>query len=761
MLVRTVGWVNEARQWPKRDHDHGWPAAGLAPCRYRGGRQGAMDRPADKDRVFGDHAAFFRALLPAIRGIVCHDARARLFWSAAHPDSPAASTEAAYQHQLRQLLRSETPPAAATRLVLDRCVAWLLPLCGADGRPLGVLGLLTDSDAQGLDHHSVVQRVMPALRILQHELSLRRRLLEGQRQLRLQAAEEQLLLGVEALLHGRPSCEQSLQELLRLCHEHLGVAAAWLVLPGKQLALTAGNQVEPARIREAAGGLMSETLAVDGRVGSSPGRLWVPIGSVDRPAQGILALDGWQQSRFSEARLGSILRYVASHVMQLLDRTYDELTGLLAWPLFETELAAAATHGEGVLLVMDIDRLHVFNETFGREVGNEVLQHLAAVLRETLPGQLLTRVTGDQFAALLHHVDLEEARSLGERICVRFRERRFELDGQVHRALLSIGISALDAVADSDGGMGAARVALQAAKDRGRGRVEVYQSADASLVQRTDDLQMLGYVRNAIENNRLVLVAQPLMALRPGRVMHYSEVLVRILDEDGRHVPPEEFMSAAERYQLMEEIDRWVVRTTLELLAEHGSHLGGHAARFAVNLSGQSLGSRQFLHFVESAVRSSGVPPELIAFEITESVAVSKMQQVQAFMQAMRALGCHFSLDDFGTGLSSFAYLKLFPVDTLKIDGSFVRDLVSNVVSQSVVAAVAELARVLQMETVAEFVGDQDSLELLRRLNISWAQGHFVGATGLLADRIEELDRGLRQPEAELLPAAVLVAGGR
>ncbi|MBW7931062.1 MAG: EAL domain-containing protein [Gammaproteobacteria bacterium] len=471
--------------------------------------------------------------------------------------------------------------------------------------------------------------------------------------------------------------------------------------------------------------------------------------------------DEGQHSRLGEARLDRILRYMASHVTQLLDRAYDELTGLPAWPLFEPELAAAATRGEGVLLVMDVDRLHVFNETFGREVGNEVLQHLAGVLRETLPGQLLTRVTGDQFAALLHHVDLDEARSLGERICVRFRERRFELDGQVHRALLSIGLSALDAVADSDGGMGAARVALQAAKDRGRGRVEVYQSADASLVQRTDDLQMLGYVRNAIESNRLVLVAQPLMALRPGRVMNYSEVLVRILDEDGRHVPPGEFMSAAERYQLMEDLDRWVVRTTLALLAEHGSHLDGRVARFAVNLSGQSLGSRQFLHFVESAIRSSGVPPELIAFEITESVAVSKMQQVQVFMQAMRVLGCHFSLDDFGTGLSSFAYLKLFPVDTLKIDGSFVRDLAGDVVSQSVVAAVAELARVLQMETVAEFVGDQDSLELLRRLNIGWAQGHFVGATGLLADRIGELDRGLRPPEVEMLPAAAMVAGGR
>ncbi|MBW7931061.1 MAG: hypothetical protein H3C57_07140 [Gammaproteobacteria bacterium] len=248
-----------------------------------------MDRPADKDRVFGDHAAFFRALLPAIRGIVCHDARGRLFWSEAHPGSPAAATEVAYQNQLRQLLRSEAAPATATRLALDRCVAWLLPLCGEDGRLLGVLGLLTDGDAQGLDCRSVARRVMPALRILQHELSLRRRLREGQRRLRLQAAEEQLLLGVEALLHGQQPCEQSLQELLRLCHEHLGVAAAWLVIPGKQITLAAGGEVQLDEVRDAAGGLMSGTLSVDGRVSSSCGRLWVSIGSMGRPAQGILA----------------------------------------------------------------------------------------------------------------------------------------------------------------------------------------------------------------------------------------------------------------------------------------------------------------------------------------------------------------------------------------------------------------------------------------------------------------------------------------
>jgi len=757
MLVPTAGWVNAPAGRAKREPGHGPPRDGVAPSPWVAGRHGLMGEAADRDRAFGDHAALFRALLPGIRGITCHDARGRVFWSEAPATDPG---DAAYQREVARLLQAGASAASATKRVHDHGVDWLLPLDGGQGKPLGVLGLLTDGATRELDPDSLARQVAPALRVLQQELALRRQLREGERRLRLQVVEERFLLGVEASLQKAQACEQALQQLLQLCHEQLGVPAAWLVIPDKRLALVAGDGIDAEAARRAAAGLWPDAVAGAGSPGRRAGLLWAPIGSAGQPVQGLLGFERWERSRFDATRLARLLRYVASHVGEVLNRSYDELTGLLAWPLFESELAAAAATGEGVLLVMDIDRLHVFNETFGREVGNEVLRHLASVLREALSGQLLARVTGDQFAALLQHVGIEEARSLGERVCVRFRERRFDLDGQVHRPMLSIGISPLDAVAGSEGGMGAARIALQAAKDRGRGRVEVYQSADASLMQRNDDLQMLGRVRNAIESGCLVLVAQPLLALKPGPLGHYHEVLVRLLDEDGRQVPPGEFMSAAERYQLMEDIDRWVLRTTLELLTRHGPHLDGRTARFAINLSGQSLGSRSFLHFAESAIRSSGVAADLVSFEITESVAVANMQQAQAFMKAMRALGCHFSLDDFGTGLSSFAYLKLFPVDTLKIDGSFVRDLANDVVSQSVVAAIAEMARVLQLETVAEFVGDQDCLDLLRRLNISWAQGHFVGTTELLAGCIEDLERRLRPPEAELLPAAALLARG-
>jgi diguanylate cyclase (GGDEF)-like protein len=471
--------------------------------------------------------------------------------------------------------------------------------------------------------------------------------------------------------------------------------------------------------------------------------VWLVVHPRGQETQGIFCLQGVEQSAFSERRLARVARYVVSHIEAVLDREFDALTGLSAWPEFERDIVAAAAADdwrEHVALCLDIDQLHVINETFGREAGNEVLRRFAGVLREVLPGHSVSRVTGDSFAALLENTNAEVARGLGETICSRFREHAYVRGDQTHRPTVSIGVGPLAQGADATGALAHAQVACKAAKDRGRGRVEVYESADASIVRRMDDIQIVGYVRSAIENNRLALVGQQLMPLKPGRVPHYFEVLVRLVDDAGGHVAPGEFMSAAERYQLMEELDRWVVASTLDLLARHGRHLRGGEVRFAVNLSGQSLGSDAFLQFAESAVQRSGVAPDLITFEITESVAVARMQQAQVFMQALRRLGCHFSLDDFGTGLSSFSYLKLFPVDTLKIDGSFIRDISTNVVSQSVVAAITEVARVMQLETVAEYVQEQAALDLLRKLNISYAQGFFVGTTELLEEQIRRID---------------------
>jgi Amt family ammonium transporter len=415
------------------------------------------------------------------------------------------------------------------------------------------------------------------------------------------------------------------------------------------------------------------------------------------------------------------------------------------------EIVAASAGQPPSLMYFDIDRLHVANDTLGRGVGDQVLASFAVILKEELAGHATTRIAADRFAALLMDTSLEDARQLGERIAGRFRRLEFGQGDRSFRPSVSIGVACVSddapTAADGDGlvdggALATAQVACSAAKDRGRDRVEVYQSADVSIIQRFDDIQLVGYISKSIERGRLALLGQPIVAVKPGGGASghpYFEVLVRLLGDDDRQIVPAEFLSAAERYQLMEDLDRWVVANTLELIGRNAAGLKASGARFAINLSGQSLGSEPFLGFVQQQIERSGVAPGMVCFEITETVAVANLQRAQTFMQTLRRSGCHFSLDDFGTGLSSFAYLKLFPVDTLKIDGSFVRDLSTNVVSQSVVAAIAEVARVMRLETVAEFVEDQATLNLLAKLGITWAQGYLLGEPTLLADRIGSL----------------------
>jgi len=255
----------------------------------------------------------------------------------------------------------------------------------------------------------------------------------------------------------------------------------------------------------------------------------------------------------------------------------------------------------------------------------------------------------------------------------------------------------------------------------------MYLSSDASIVRRMDELSHVGSIRSAIEGGRLVLYAQPIVRLTGTSNFSHYEILVRMLDADGNALEPSKFLGTAERYQLMQELDRWVVSKAINTLVETRSDADGKPLHFAVNLSGQSLGNDQFLDFVRAELSSTAVSPDRLCFEITETVAVANLQKAQLFMNELKKIGCQFSLDDFGTGLSSFAYLKLFPVDVLKIDGSFVQDIAENEVSRSMVSAIAEIARVMKIETVAEYVESAATLNVVREIGVDWAQGFHVG----------------------------------
>jgi EAL domain-containing protein (putative c-di-GMP-specific phosphodiesterase class I) len=275
--------------------------------------------------------------------------------------------------------------------------------------------------------------------------------------------------------------------------------------------------------------------------------------------------------------------------------------------------------------------------------------------------------------------------------------------------------------------LAAAETACKAAKDRGRNRVEVYQANDVSLVRRFADINIAGRIHDAISAGRLRLDAQLILPFgnATGLKPHY-ELLVRMLDEDGTATGPDSFMSAAIRYQLMQSIDRWVIETAVERIKAFAATVSGVPLSFAINFSGQSLNDDGFGNFLIDRIRSSGLPPELFCFELTENATIASISRARDLMERIRVLGCGIALDDFGTGLSSLSYLRQLPVTMLKIDGSFVRDVVRDPRAESMVRAIAQLARTMSLATVAEYVETEEIRARVATLGVDYGQGFAI-----------------------------------
>jgi len=699
----------------------------------------------DRNHIISDYTALLKALLPQTTGFCCHDRRGRLFWEeqgATRGDWPEQ-----YEPVLREILKTPARAPEIGRVSAGQCSVYILTLTDSEQRLLGAFSVFVEPPKADMPYAEFSDLVRPAVRSLERELSLRYRLVSTYKQLSVRSAEENLLHQVEKLVHlGRP-CEKTLVHILLLCLRFLKVKGAGVFIPERQIRLFEGEAIRPAQAQL----LLSEMIE---RVGSSAAEddvdfnaemdtLALPVCQDKELPVGVLALSGWEKSDFSARRRRRIGRYVVALIEDVIARDYDSLTGLMSWRLFEEQLIETckrSVDGELYCLYFDIDQMHVINETFGVDQGDEILVSFAKLLRERLGSTLTTRISGDRFTALMVGMDVESARVSAEEISRRFNELEYVRGDQTLRPTVSVGIGPVTGESKlASAALAPAQVACQAAKERGRGRVESFQQGDASIIQRLDDIHLVGHIRSAIENDRMMLMVQPIVAIQDQKTTYYYEVLVRLVNAAGGHVMPADFFSAAERYQLMEELDRLVVTKTLKMLSERMQDLRELPLHVAINLSGQSLGSEDFLPFVRQQIEKFGIPGTMLCFEVTETVAVANLQRAQHFMHTLKTLGCRFSLDDFGTGLSSFAYLKLFPVDTLKIDGSFVHDITTNITSQSVVAAIVEVARVMGLETVAEYVQDDASMALLKDLGVTWGQGFLLGAPEPLADKLNSL----------------------
>ena len=415
--------------------------------------------------------------------------------------------------------------------------------------------------------------------------------------------------------------------------------------------------------------------------------------------------------------------------------THDPLTGQINRREFERRLDEAmdSAHAEEaihMLFYMDLDRFKAVNDSCGHLAGDNMLKEVAGLIKEQVrDSDIVGRLGGDEFGAILIGCPIDKARQIATDICNAVADYRFVWKDKIFNIGISIGLVEISHVSGTiQDVMSAADSACYVAKQQGRGQVHVYSARDEAIARERGDIQWLRKLQSALHEDSFELAVQPIIAMGGGVESGPAiEVLIRLPDGRGRRADTAEFLRPAERYQLMPQIDRWVINATLAAIS--GGEIKVPSGRnCAINLSGQTLGDESILGFVVDALDRTGVVPSTICFEVTETAILSNVHHAQRFIEVLHGIGCEFSLDDFGSGLGSFSSLKHLPIDYLKIDGAYTRNLNSDQVNQEMVAAMIKLARTMNFRIVAEQVERQEDFDWLRDSGVDFIQGHFIEA---------------------------------
>ena len=635
-------------------------------------------------------------------------------------------------------------------------------LCDEQSEPVAALVVLLPATVQQAE---VTASLKTVVECVEHDIALGTELDLMTVELTERYEELNLVYHTEDQVNFFRQGREALQNLTQNCLDYLDVGLAVLILKDKGVIISCshpdGSIVNVPRVKlKLADKLyswvqaknktlvindMSDPLAISLLPGVPYRILCCPVLDKAGDVAGMLAtVNNYSKADFVNSDK-NLMQVMSRKAAKIVIANYDDLTGLMNRSGYEYFLDSAfvqvqSTDVETSLLHINIDQLHIINDTVSHTAGDAVIRSVAAIVASHKRDcDTLSRLGGDEFGLILHDCSCPDATESAERICRKIESSAVEFEGNSFNVTVSIGVAMLSVESESVAqAMSAAELACTMAKDQGQNRVETYRSDNVDMIRREEQMHLVAHIQRALAEDRFRLYCQPIQALAPGSGLHHTEILLRLLDESGEVLAPGNFIPAAERYHLMPSVDRWVVTKTLSMLSEFDED-SIRRGIYAINLSGQSFNDKDFLEFAQKEIENSGVPPESICFEITETAAVANLAKAVLFMNSLRDIGCSFSLDDFGSGISSFGYLKSLPVNYLKIDGSIVKDIVTDKVSAAMVAAINQVGHTMNLRTIAEFVENDAIKSCLTEIGVDYVQGYGIGKPEPFSGRLREL----------------------
>ena len=684
-------------------------------------------------------------ILEGAHAVAIHAADGQLVWAGPNDGDAERCT-------LNPFARARVPGPGFCEQLDGQNLAHVFYLDGDESDDLlGALSVLLES-SNPVSFESAYDELQPILACIERQVAINVELSAVRRRSSEDRDGLELLVKMDEL-DGSAGPAATLQSVLKLAAAHFGYQLAAVSLPHLGIqqahpdsALTKADEAEQLMATldslNAAASKHKKVVASDEKLSERASRLLCsPITNSHNEVIGVFVLIGGDV--LSKESIG-LVRAICVKINSLTAAA-DQFSGdyLPRHGLLHHINTVLTQHPDTrqAFLYLDVDKLHAVNDSFGHMAGDQVVRRIVGIVGDLAKeDDAISHLSGDRIGFFLQGCNEEKALAKAELILELLGREMIEYDGKAIDITASIGVALMpNVVKDAAAALNTAEIAARSAKERGGGRAVVFQDADASVAQRRSDLDQVSHLQSALIDNRYVLYAQTIQSLKMEESSYRYEILVRMLDENDQPILPGRFMSAAERYHMMSSLDRWVINKALDELGNADNMLEVNLACFSINVSAQSIADDDFVDYVAERIIESGVSPKALCFEITETAVVRNLERGQRFIHKLGKLGCRLALDDFGTGHCSFAYLKDLPVQYIKVDGVFIRDILDNPLSDAIVSSVTNIAKVMHACTVAEHVENAEILQRLRQHGIDYVQGFAIGRPRPLAAVLAEM----------------------